>query len=55
MKKCSRLYFKSKRLILGNGQKVGWLPITAAFAPLAASLIGKIIERGKRKRTVKNE
>ena len=51
MKKSSRLYFKNKQLILGN--KGFFLPIAAAFAPVAADLLGKIIGRRKRKRTTK--
>ena len=53
MKKCSRRYFKNKWLILGNGQRGVFLPIAAAFAPLAANFMGKIIGSGKRKRTEK--
>ena len=53
MKKSSRLYFKNKQLILGNKQRVFFLPIAAAFAPVAADLLGKIIGRRKRKRTTK--
>ena len=33
--------------------KRDFLPIAAAFAPFEANLIGKIIGRGKRKRTAK--
>ena len=53
MKKSSRLYFKNKQLILGNTQRGFFLPIAAAFAPVAADLLGKIIGRRKRKRTTK--
>ena len=53
MKKSSRLYFKNKQLILGNKQRGFFLPIAAAFAPVAADLLGKIIGRRKRKRTTK--
>ena len=49
MKKMSRPYFKNKRLILGSGktQKGGFFTLAAAFAPLTADLIGKIIGIGK--------
>ena len=53
MKKSSRLYFKNKQLILGNKQRGFFLPIAAAFAPVAADLLGKIIGRRKRKRATK--
>ena len=53
MKTSSRSYFKNKQLILENGQRGFFLPIAAAFAPVAADLIGKIIGKGKRKRTAK--
>ena len=41
--------------MLGNGQRGVFLPIVAAFAPLAANLTGKLIGRGKRKRTAKKQ
>ena len=53
MKTSSRSYFKNKQLILENGQRGFFLPIAAAFTPVAADLIGKIIGKGKRKRTAK--
>ena len=53
MKKSSRLYFKNKQLILGDKQRGFFLPIAAAFVPVAADLLGKIIGRRKRKRTTK--
>ena len=53
MKTSSRSYFKNKQLILENGKRGFFLPIAAAFTPVAADLIGKIIGRGKRKRTAK--
>ena len=51
MKKVKKPYFKNRKLILGNGrrQKGGFFPIAAAFAPLAADIIGKIIGRRKKK------
>ena len=52
-KSSSRPYFKNKQLILGNRQRGLFFPVAAAFAPLAANLIGKIIGRGKWKRTAK--
>ena len=55
MKKSSRLYFKNKQLILENRQRRSFLPISAPFAPVAADLIGKIIGRGKGKRTAKKK
>ena len=57
MKKVKKPYFKSRRLILGNGrtQKGGFLPIAAAFAPFAANLVGKIIGRGKKKSKTKTK
>ena len=42
-------------MILGNRQRGVFLPIAAAFAPLAANLIGKITGRGKRKRAAKKQ
>ena len=54
-KSSSRPYFKNNQLILGNRKRGLFFPLAAAFAPLAANLIGKIIGRGKRKRTAKNE
>ena len=50
MKKMSRPYFKNKRLILGSRktQKGGFFTLAAAFAPLTADLIGKIIGIGKK-------
>ena len=53
MKKSSRLYLKNKQFILWNRQSGVFLPVATAFAPIAVDLIGKIIGRGKRKRTAK--
>ena len=55
MKKSSRPYFENKQLILENRQRRSFLPISAPFAPVAADLIGKIIGRGKEKRTAKKK
>ena len=55
MKKSSRPYFKNKQLILENRQRRSFLPISAPFPPVAADLIGKIIGRGKGKRTAKKK
>ena len=55
MKKSSRPNFKNKQLILENRQRRSFLPISVAFAPVAADLIGKIIGRGKRKKPQKNK
>ena len=51
MKKFKKTYFKNRRLMLGNGrtQKGEFFSIAAAFAQLAADLIGKIIGIGKKK------
>ena len=51
MKKVSRLYFRSERLILGSikTQKGGFFPIAAALAPLARKVIWKIFGRGKKR------
>ena len=55
MRKSSRPYFKNKQLILENRQRGSFLPISVAFAPVAADLIEKITGRGKRKKTQKNK
>ena len=49
MKKVIKPYFKNRRLILQNErtQKGRFFPIAAAFAPLTADLIQKIIRRGE--------
>ena len=56
-KKFKKPHFKNSRLILGNGrtQKGGFFPIAAAFVPLAADLIGKMIGRGKKKSKTKTK
>ena len=53
MKTSSRSYFKNKQLILENGQRGFFLPIAAAFTPVAADLIGKIIGKRKEKKNCK--
>ena len=51
MRKVSRPYFKNKGLILGTRktQKGELFPIAAVLTPLAGAVIGKILERGKKR------